>query len=356
MKCDITPARFDIVACGVDTASVSWKPRADDDDWWQMLAGRLRAGWIDHEAGMPVLGVLQRECKMRRAALGGYVSARTVAGGKLMVWPRARRVAVEGRLAALVSGDTDAGGLLAPALIAHAAQLAAAELEWLGVLDGGEPSFVRRLDLATDIEWREVVAGGAVLDGLGRAVPASGYLTSTYAREHGTETVMLFEPSGKQKNLVGRIYDRGDKTGRWQHGQMHRIERELRWQGSESPLVEEVAGSSWTGNALEWVGHLSLRDTVAVALDDQERLLACMELGTVSVETGLRLLGSLVMRQRRDGPAWAGAVGQGAATERKHRRELAALGLPSSAPALLAPDLAAVRAAASSAWDRLPSK
>ena len=53
--------------------------------------------------------------------------------------------------------------------------------------------------------------------------------------------------------------------------------------------------------------------------------------------------------------AWAVAVGQGAATERKHRRELAALGLPSSAAALIAPDLAAVPAAASSAWDRLPS-
>ncbi len=101
-----------------------------------------------------------------------------------------------------------------------------------------------------------------------------------------------------------------------------------------------------------WLRSLTVRETGAVALDDIERLLDLTQDGTLSPEAGIRLLGSLVMRQRRDPVAWTAAVGQGKATERKHRRELAALGLPSSSPKLVTPELEAVLAAASKEWDR----
>ncbi len=352
-KRDVAPASFEVVACGADTVSVSWRPRADDADWWDMLSGRLRAGWIDHASEMPIDDVAQPECRMKRSAAGGYVSQDTVSGGKLMVWPRARRIAVEGRLAVLLSGDASAEGLRAPALITEAAELAAAELRWLGLLEGDETSFGRRLDLATDVLWADPRSGAAVLDALADAAPATGYKLNSWTAGHGAETVTLYDLQGRRRELVGRAYDRGDSTRQHPHGRLLRLERQLRWQGEASPSLADVTAFDWTGEALDWLGLMRADRPEAVALDDRERLLGLIEAGEVPVETGLRLLGSLVMRQRRDPVAWAAAVGQGAATERKHRRELAALGLPAPAPTLVVPDLDLALRAAAERWRAL---
>lgn len=349
----VAPPAFDVVACGVDTVSVSWKPRTDDDDWWERVAGRLRAGWIDHKAGMPVPGVKQPECEMRRSKLGGYVSRQSIAtGGRLMVWPAARRVAVEGRLTSLLPNSADR--LYVPDLIEDAAARAAVHLEWLGLLDGGEPCFLRRLDLATDVEFSDRTAGRALLDAVARAKPATGCKLTIWTAGHGAETVSLYEFSGKRRELVGRIYDRGDKTGDRPHGELVRIERQLRWQGADCPTLETALGSSWTGEALHWTQKMRAEKVGAVALDEHERLLRLIEDGSVPTQQGLRLLGSLFVMQRRDPFAWWKFRGKnGPATRRKHRGELEALGLLSPSPAVEVPCLAAVLDSAHEKWDAL---
>jgi hypothetical protein len=317
-----------------------------------MMAGRLRAGWIDHETGLPGLETPERQCAMRRAAAGGYVSRGQFAGGKLMVWPRVRRVAVEGRLAALASGDSGAHGLRSPVLIEHAAARSTAELRWLGVLSDGEPCYVRRLDLATDVRWRDSAAGRGMLNALADAAPAERHKLNVWAGEHGPETVSLFEQLGRGHELVGRIYDRGVKTGAHPHGVLIRFERQLRWQGHASPRVQEALADRWGARGLGWVANIRVSNREAVALADQELLISLIERGTVAAQTGLRLLGSLVVSDHRDPTRWWKLRGaSGAQTGRKHRRELAALGLPSPTPALVTPELSEVIAAALSAWE-----
>ena len=358
-ECDVTREQlapvqsdaFEVVAHGVDTVSLAWRPHGEDADWWQRRRERLGVGFIDHAAiTQPMPGEPDPIVKMRRMKGEGFASRAKFAGGSLLVWPFAHLVAIEGRLADLLPDD-DGNGLRPVALIEKAAAAVREKLEWLGMLEGGEPCSVRRLDLTTDVLWHHGKAGAALLDALAIAMPADGHKLNTWTAKHGAETVNLFKTVGKtRRELVGRVYDRGDKTGDLPHGRLIRLERQLRWQSRSSPTAEEVCGSSWREEAVTWLRHLTVRETGAVALDDIERLLDLTQDGTLTPESGLRLLGSLVMRQRRHPVAWTAAVGQGKATERKHRRELAALGLPSASPKLVMPDLEAVLAAASQAW------
>jgi len=55
VKHGVTSARFEVREAGIDTVSLAWKPKPDDEGWWAMVAGRLRAGWIDHAIGLPGL-------------------------------------------------------------------------------------------------------------------------------------------------------------------------------------------------------------------------------------------------------------------------------------------------------------
>ncbi len=302
---------------------------------------------------MPVEGVPEPQCEMRRSKLGGYVSRQSIAtGGKLMVWPPARRVAVEGRLTSLLLDSSDR--LCAPDLIEDAARLAAVHLRWLGLLDGGEPCFLRRLDLATDVEFSDRTAGRAFLDAVSRAKPVPGCKLNTWTAGHGAETVSLYEFSGKRRELVGRIYDRGDKTGDRPHGELVRIERQLRWQGTDCPTLETALGSSWTGEALDWTQKMRAEKVGAVALDEHERLLRLIEDGSVPTQKGLRLLGSLFVMQRRDPLVWWKFRGKnGPATRRKHRGELEELGLLSPSAAVEVPGLSGLLGGAREKWDAL---
>jgi hypothetical protein len=351
MKRGVTPLGLRVVACGVDTASVAWNPRPDDDEWWKMIAGRLRAGLVDHKAEMPVLGVPQRACLMCRSKGGGYVSRQPVMGGKLMVWPASRLIAVEGRLACLERRKADAEGLAPPRLLKSAARRSASYLRWLGLLDGGERCFVRRLDLATDLRFVDRSAGAAFLDAFYPALPPEGHKLNGWVAVHGAETINLFRFRGKRRELVGRIYDRGDKTGSWPHGELTRFERQLRWQGAARPPLEQAARASWTQQALGWLTELRTRTPQPVMIDDQERLLRLIENGVIKQQTGLRLLGSLTVIQHRDLVQWWKARGKnGAAVRRKHHAELQRLGLLIPPAEVLVPGLDAVLSLGRAGW------
>ncbi len=251
-ECDITresspsaqATPFEVVAHGVDTVSLAWRPYGDDAEWWQLRRGRLGVGFIDHAATtQPMPGEPDPIVKMRRMKGEGFASRAKFAGGTLLVWPFARLVAIEGRLADLLPDD-NGSGLRPVTLIERAAAAVAEKLEWLGMLEGGEPCSVRRLDLTTDVLWHHDKAGAALLDALATAMPADGHKLNTWTAKHGAETVNLFKMVGKTKReLVGRVYDRGDKTGDLPHGRLIRLERQLRWQSRSSPDTEEVCGS-----------------------------------------------------------------------------------------------------------------
>lgn len=210
---------------------------------------------------MPIEGVPQPECMMLPSKLGGYVSRDLVAGGKLMIWPRSHRIAIEGRLAALLTDGEAEAGLVAPRFIARAAEIAACELRRLGLIEDGEPCYLRRLDLATDLRWQSRATGAAVLDALAQSWPAHGYQIEPIKKHHGAETTYLRRDDGKRGELLGRIYDRGTKTRSHQRGEIVRIECERHWQGTHSvPLEEldacgwrELQGSSWPDHALGWL-------------------------------------------------------------------------------------------------------
>ncbi len=349
----ITSAAFSVGGVGADTVSLAWKPRADDKDWWDMVAGRLRAGWIGDADVMPGVEDTEPSCEMRPSGQAGYVSRGLLSGAKLLIWPRARLVAVEGRLAVLLASDAHAAGLRPPARLPEAAELCASGLRRLQlVADDNEACTVRRLDLATDVVWEHGQAGSALLAALALARPPGGHKLNAWNGSRGAETVSLFRMAGARRELVGRIYDRGLWTGIGR-GRVVRFERQLRWSGPDRRPVEEAAAADWTADALDWVETLTAPQAGDAALDDEEELLRVIEDGWLPVQTGLRLLGSLVLTSRRDAAEfWKGRGRNGPATGRKHRRELAALGLPSNATLVITPELPAVLDVTRADWRR----
>ena len=144
--------------------------------------------------------------------------ARSPAGATLL-W-------CEGRLSALCSADTHDHSLASPKELTAGAAAATALARRLGLAPReGAPALVRRLDLASDVEFARTVDGTAFLRAAAH-LDCPGYKrVPTHAK--GTSEVEGVEwRTPSTYRIVHRTYDKGREAGTAVPGRLVRIERQ----------------------------------------------------------------------------------------------------------------------------------
>lgn len=164
----------------------------------------------------------------RHAGGGARVLDERLAGdGRVVFWPERHLVAVEGRVAALATGDAN-NHELAPAswLPELDEQLRARLAERHVHLGGPDPTEVRRADLAGELHFPRGGDGLAFLRALGRMHAPRCKTAEWRGRGGRPETVYwLAERSGTIKL---RAYDKGVESGSHAPGERVRVERQWR--------------------------------------------------------------------------------------------------------------------------------
>jgi hypothetical protein len=116
----------------------------------------------------------------------------------------------------------------------------AAAMEDVGVPIGeAVPGGVRRLDVAVDLWTGSGMEGLGFLECLGSA--AVGGKVATYRGGRRVESVLLKSGRGRSQ---GRVYDKGQESGRAPAGRWLRLEAQWRFQQGSRPSVEGLSGSA----------------------------------------------------------------------------------------------------------------
>jgi hypothetical protein len=222
-----------------------------------------------------------------------------VHGASIGAWPQHGLVVVDGRLAALQSGDSNDDRLAPPAALAFGRDRARGLLRSLGV-EVGE-AVIRRLDPAAELVLDDQLDGFALLRAFaGGALVASGKRV-VYDRCHDgrVETVNWLTPVRGQKRL--RLYDAGLHHGSHLPGLRVRLEALCRWPKPAQRPVE-----AWSVEDLRTIHLRRVRPWLtsapsltvvspSQAKHDLERLIAA---GEVTDLVGSRLIGLLDLIER----------------------------------------------------------
>lgn len=312
---------------GIDTISFAWRFHPDTT-WWDALVRDCKHGSI-HDASALEMPAFDLTVPMRQTRPGAWRSVDSLHGAKLLIFDKARMIAIEGRLVALVRGDQEMQGLAALSDLIEGQSVAQSILTDLGLPQRSiEPlPVVRRLDLAADLKYENSLEGRAFLDGIAYTW-LDDHKTVTWSKAGRTETIsyMRMSRTGKVRGVTARTYDRGLKTATANPGELVRLETQLRWNKSDQLPVADLIALDLPAAAIEpFQAPLSgalipVASNIDVSL---EALTRAVEDGRLARESAFRLMGSAYVLAARDEKWWS--LHSSAETRRKHVRELRAI-------------------------------
>ncbi len=219
---------------------------------------------------------------------------------------------VEGRLSALLAGDTHAHGLASPAELENGAARARAGFAALGLHLAEPIEAVRRVDLAGDLVFDNAPDGLAFLRALA-SLDVPRLKRDVWMQGPRVETVYYRTP--KTGAVRMRAYDKGVESGTAAPGERVRFEMQRRYTKQKQMTPRNLAGADWSALYRErlqpW--ERSADGFVSVSLGGAQRAVldalesgATMRDGTpLTQRRAERMLGTLVILSEL-GPDWYG--------------------------------------------------
>ncbi len=339
-SCSETKSGLFPVRGGIDTISFIFRwgdqnglypPEEDTGAQWSAISRRLK---LDRSELETTQGTVQLFGSEHRT----LVSDLELPGGiRFGITPRSYAVWVEGRAAAMLTGDRSNLDLIPPAFIRVAALRVAADICQVFGLPGGEWSRtlfasaevgVRRLDIAAEI-GSSAAYGLQLLRGFSHCSLAGQRKVDCWTSGGVVQTVNLRE---KSRKIRFRIYDKGVETGSCSAGERIRFERELRWVKADQPRIDEIGPSElrkwWRQGWEPWIGKdLEGHGVGVYPLDEAaDRVLRAAETGEITWQSAERLCGALMVRRVRGEQWWKEQSGKGDAGWSR-LRELKKLGI-----------------------------
>ena len=291
---------------------------------WNSRRIKTLNGWVGFRGKM-------RETLTLDAELPGGVS--------IGFTPQSRSIWIEGRLAAILSGDRDNRNLYPLDFLRVAALRAAADIadllelrEFIDPLPlflGGKVS-LRRLDVTSEISCPPHY-GLQLLRGFANISYAGERPVEIWGKEKRIETINLRDRGTVKRRIRFRIYDKGTESGSHMPGERIRFERQIRFQGKKQPVISSLSPEDaiqwWRAGFEPWFGSDLEKHGLKVMPFERasEKILKMAEAGSLKWEKAERLLGSLVICLMR-GENWWKDLGHRDAGYRRIR-ELRDLGI-----------------------------
>lgn len=304
-------ARYESRSGGIDTIGVvfRWEDPDDWSTWFERVDLRSRRFRLPKREECPLLGNAARKLRLDIDLPGGI---------RFGLLPRSSGVWIEGRLAPMLSGDKADNRLMPPKFITEASERVAKDISeiCLDLLDFPEDLFsraekrVNRLDFSAEL-CCEPGAGLELLRGLSQLSNSSDRPIRVWSRQGRVENVELRTRAKTGRNIDMRIYDKGAQSRQAPAGTIIRFEREIRWRKSDQPLIEELSNSTlrekWAGAFEPWLGKeflFGIKPKVFGLSTAADEILKLAESGSLGFQTAERLLGSLVVQEKRGSQWW----------------------------------------------------
>ncbi len=296
------PAGVHLAGWGVDTVSFCWRPK----DWklWMHLGrplekGTLLQGWDERDREL--LGSSEVFPGTRGSA---HIKER-FGGAHWGYFPKYELIYCEGHLASIVGGSDKTTGLAPTGKLDNGSVLASLRASEFLHPHGlfGETPYVRRLDLACDLEFDDPRQGQVFMRGL--AAMDLPRLKRNVWHEHGEiQTVYFRTPARKQVKL--RAYDKSIESGTGPAGSWVRIEQQFRFSGNQQPepsvMSDATIAAMWAKPLNAWSGADDFLAADATAL--QAKVIREVEAGRVEPYKAERIIGHLAMRAAGIGRDW----------------------------------------------------
>lgn len=220
---------------GVDTVSWGWSDVAAVDRFLRL-------------DGMVPQGEDRRPLRVVPSSGGGMRLSRRVDGlGTVGAFPGASLLFVEGRVRALRVRDEQDHGLGAVAELPPVQEQVCEDLaRLLGRSPEGPPA-LRRADLSGELDYHRGEDGREFL-GLLDALHSARYKTAPVRERGGPGLETAYWRTPRRSVPVLRAYDKGVESGTAPAGERIRIERQLRYRGSQRPTLEQWLAGDLAGH------------------------------------------------------------------------------------------------------------